>query len=36
MPAANKTWATRLPGLFRVKDGTVETANLDKLGLGAV
>lgn len=36
MPAANKAWASRFPGLFQVKDGTVETANLDKLGLGAV
>jgi L-alanine-DL-glutamate epimerase-like enolase superfamily enzyme len=36
MPAANKPWAARFPGLFHVQDGTVETANLNKPGLGAV
>ncbi|MBV8830254.1 MAG: mandelate racemase/muconate lactonizing enzyme family protein [Acidobacteriaceae bacterium] len=36
MPNANQAWASRFPGLFQVKDGTVETAHLDKLGLGAV
>jgi hypothetical protein len=36
MPAANKAWVSRFPGLFKVKNGMVETAHLDKLGLGAV
>ena len=36
MPDANKPWAGRFPGLFHVKDGTVETAQLNKPGLGAV
>jgi hypothetical protein len=36
MPAANKAWEGRFPGLFHVKDGTVETGKLNKLGLSAV
>jgi L-alanine-DL-glutamate epimerase-like enolase superfamily enzyme len=36
MPAANKGWDTRFPGLFHVTNGTVETAKLDKPGLIAV
>jgi L-alanine-DL-glutamate epimerase-like enolase superfamily enzyme len=36
MPAANKEWEGRFPGLFHVKDGTVETGKLNKLGLSAV
>lgn len=36
MPAANKPWASRFPGLFQVKNGTVETAQLNKPGLGVV
>jgi len=36
MPAANKVWETRLPGLFRVADGTLETGLLTGPGLGAV
>ena len=36
MPAANKGWDTRFPGLFHVTNGTVETGKLDKLGLSAV
>jgi L-alanine-DL-glutamate epimerase-like enolase superfamily enzyme len=36
MPAANKGWDERFPGLFQVKDGTMETAHLDGPGLGAV
>lgn len=33
-PAANESWAGRYPGLFRIKDGTLETGKLDGLGLG--
>jgi L-alanine-DL-glutamate epimerase-like enolase superfamily enzyme len=36
MPAANKGWDTRFPGLFHVTNGTVETGKLDKPGLSAV
>ncbi|MDG3007688.1 mandelate racemase/muconate lactonizing enzyme family protein [Paludisphaera mucosa] len=36
MPAANKGWEDRFPGIFRVKDGTMETAVLTGPGLGAV
>ena len=36
MPAANKPWETRFPGLFHVRDGMVETGTLNGLGLGAV
>lgn len=36
MPAANTGWDARFPGLFVVKDGTMETARLDGPGLGAV
>ena len=36
MPAANKGWDTRFPGLFQVTNGTVETGKLDKPGLSAV
>jgi L-alanine-DL-glutamate epimerase-like enolase superfamily enzyme len=33
-PAPNKTWAKRFPGMFKIKDGTVETALLNGIGLG--
>lgn len=36
VPAANKGWDDRFPGIFRVKDGTMETAILNKPGLSAV
>jgi L-alanine-DL-glutamate epimerase-like enolase superfamily enzyme len=36
MPAANEAWAARFPGIFRVKDGTMETGLLTGPGLGAV
>jgi hypothetical protein len=36
MPAANKSWEGRFPGLFHAKDGFVETGKLNKLGLSAV
>jgi hypothetical protein len=35
-PAANVPWTPRFPGIFRVTDGTMETALLDGPGLGAV
>ena len=35
-PAANKPWEKRFPGMFRITDGTMETALLDGPGLGAV
>jgi L-alanine-DL-glutamate epimerase-like enolase superfamily enzyme len=35
-PNANQPWAERFPGIFRVRDGTMETALLDGVGLGAV
>jgi L-alanine-DL-glutamate epimerase-like enolase superfamily enzyme len=36
MPAANKLWASRFPGLFHVQDGFVRTGELNKVGLSAV
>ncbi len=36
VPAANKPWEARFPGMFRVTDGTLETGLLTGLGLGAV
>jgi L-alanine-DL-glutamate epimerase-like enolase superfamily enzyme len=36
VPAANRPWEDRFPGLFRVTDGTLETACLNGPGLGAV
>jgi hypothetical protein len=36
MPEANKLWAQKFPGIFNVKDGTIETAMLTGAGLGAV
>lgn len=36
VPAANKGWSDRFPGVFKVRDGLVHTAGLDGLGLGAV
>jgi hypothetical protein len=35
-PAANEPWAARFPGMFRIKDGTMETGLLTGPGLGAV
>jgi L-alanine-DL-glutamate epimerase-like enolase superfamily enzyme len=35
-PGANAPWAERFPGVFRIRDGTMETALLDGVGLGAV
>jgi L-alanine-DL-glutamate epimerase-like enolase superfamily enzyme len=36
VPAANRGWEERFPGLFRVTDGTLETGVLTGPGLGAV
>jgi L-alanine-DL-glutamate epimerase-like enolase superfamily enzyme len=36
VPAANRDWEERFPGLFRVADGTVETGTLTGPGLGAL
>ncbi len=33
-PAANAPWAERFPGMFRIRDGTMETGLLDGVGLG--
>jgi L-alanine-DL-glutamate epimerase-like enolase superfamily enzyme len=33
-PAGNASWAERYPGMFKITDGTVETAALDGPGLG--
>ena len=33
-PAANKAWAKKYPGLFKVTDGNVTTGALNKIGLG--
>jgi len=35
MPAANKPWEKRFPGLFIVKDGTLRTESLNGRGLSA-
>jgi L-alanine-DL-glutamate epimerase-like enolase superfamily enzyme len=36
VPAANKPWEERFPGIFRITDGTMATGVLTGLGLGAV
>src|SRR5207247_799974 len=36
VPAANRPWEARFPGIFRVTDGTMATGELTGLGLGAV
>jgi L-alanine-DL-glutamate epimerase-like enolase superfamily enzyme len=36
MPAANREWEERFPGLFQVRDGTMETGLLTRPGLSAV
>ena len=36
MPAANKAWESRFPGLFRIRDGMMDTSGLNKPGLGAM
>lgn len=34
MPAANKPWEARFPGIFKISDGAFKTTNLNRLGLG--
>jgi L-alanine-DL-glutamate epimerase-like enolase superfamily enzyme len=36
VPAGNKGWETRFPGIFTVTDGTFRTGDLTKPGLGVV
>jgi L-alanine-DL-glutamate epimerase-like enolase superfamily enzyme len=36
VPAANRPWLRRFPGLFEIRDGKLHTDNLAGLGLGAV
>lgn len=36
VPAANKSWESKFPGIFRITDGTMNTATLTGPGLGAV
>ncbi len=36
MPAANKEWEGKFPGIFRINDGTMQTGILTRPGLGAV
>ncbi len=35
-PNANKAWEKKFPGLFDIRDGSVHTSEILKLGLGAV
>jgi hypothetical protein len=36
VPAANQAWEKKLPGIFVVKDGMLDTSVLDGAGLSAV
>jgi L-alanine-DL-glutamate epimerase-like enolase superfamily enzyme len=36
VPAANRPWEARFPGLFKITDGTMDTSVLTGRGLGAV
>ncbi|HTQ55949.1 MAG TPA: enolase C-terminal domain-like protein [Bryobacteraceae bacterium] len=36
VPAANQPWEDRFPGIFKVKDGMMDTSGMDRPGLGAV
>jgi L-alanine-DL-glutamate epimerase-like enolase superfamily enzyme len=36
MPAANKEWEAKFPGIFKITDGTMQTGTLTRSGLGAV
>ncbi|MFB3922755.1 MAG: enolase C-terminal domain-like protein [Terriglobia bacterium] len=36
VPAANKAWEAKFPGIFRISDGTMDTSELTGRGLGAV
>jgi hypothetical protein len=33
-PKANRGWDEKYPGLFQIRDGTIETGNLTGPGLG--
>jgi L-alanine-DL-glutamate epimerase-like enolase superfamily enzyme len=35
VPAANKTWEDRFPGVFKIRDGMIRTGELNGPGLGA-
>jgi hypothetical protein len=35
LPAANKAWEARFPGMFRITDGMMRTGELTRPGLGA-
>lgn len=35
-PAANQPWEARFPGMFIIKNGTMQTSLLDGVGLGAI
>ncbi|MGC9950055.1 MAG: enolase C-terminal domain-like protein [Bryobacteraceae bacterium] len=36
VPAANKPWEDKFPGIFKVRDGMLDTSGLNRPGLGAV
>jgi L-alanine-DL-glutamate epimerase-like enolase superfamily enzyme len=36
LPAANKAWESRFPGMFRITDGMIQTGELNRPGLGAL
>ena len=36
VPAANREWAERFPGIFRIRDGAMDTSELTGAGMGAV
>ena len=36
VPAANDEWDAKFPGIFSIRDGVMQTAQLNGLGLGAV
>jgi L-alanine-DL-glutamate epimerase-like enolase superfamily enzyme len=36
VPAANQPWEDKFPGIFKVRDGMMDTSGLDRPGLGAV
>jgi L-alanine-DL-glutamate epimerase-like enolase superfamily enzyme len=36
VPAANKPWEDKFPGIFKVRDGWMDTSGLTRPGLGAV
>ncbi len=36
VPAANQPWENKFPGIFKVRDGMLDTSGLNRPGLGAV